>query len=98
MDRDIQRDVLINALHDVAKQYKPRTGDYLIQRFVDRILHELDKAPKREYRPHHLEVLLGAVSEALEYSWDDCDGDVIETMDRLRNVFTAYNVIESGAK
>jgi hypothetical protein len=43
--RQFDRAMLLNALHDVAKQYEPRTSDYLIQRFVDRIQHELKPAP-----------------------------------------------------
>ena len=37
------RDEMATALHDVAKQYEPRVSDYLIQRFADRIMHELKK-------------------------------------------------------
>ena len=54
------------------------------------------EAPERESRLHHLEVLLSAVSDATQYSWNDCDEDVIECMERLQRVFRAYKEIEGG--
>ncbi len=43
MTETLNRWDIVKAMHDVAKQYEPATSDYLIQRFADRIQHELGK-------------------------------------------------------
>lgn len=48
--QDVDFEKLVQAMHDVAKDYTPRVSDYLIRKMLDRVIHTQRTAAREQMK------------------------------------------------